>query len=421
MKFQVSNKKFKNIIRQAAAQVTTKSDRPILSQARLLATPGEVRLDCNNTEMIYSATLPAYVDEPGVATLPASELSAYLSGLGEVDLQFDTAGPKLRLRRGELGEVGEFSPAAGETLLDQYPVEDFPAISWPGHEAGMIEVRAGALKNAIEATAFAVDKEPPRPGLDCLRFSLVRGALRLGAASNASLALMDVPLYAENGETFDNMPFLLPAPSCNQLASLLPEDEDDLVEIYLSDNRSYAYFYFKADQAIISVGINIMAVNAIDFERMLTPIRSNPYNLVVNREALVKALRRVLVFTEDKTNRVVIMTVEPKEPVVGEPPSPYALINLYGRSEQRFETEEMVRAVSYNGERVEIGLHISKMLEVLARFEGVTVELLLAGGNKPILIRPVINRDAQQTVLMPLIFSQRPAKTSINDSQKVAA
>jgi DNA polymerase III sliding clamp (beta) subunit (PCNA family) len=410
MRVTTSNKLLSGLLKEAASQIDVKSTSLILTQILFLAKDGKITVKASGPGLSYMGNIDAEVQEEGLVTLPP-EASTYMQGLGDCHIQLATQKSRLRLRRGEV-EDSKFTPSGGEVLFDQYDPEEFPDLYSVDKPLYTIMVRAGALKRAVEATAFAAAvEEQSKPQLQCIRFSVAGDKLRLAAACNDSMAIFDLDTLSLDSK-FSHTEFLLPAPACIRLASLLPDDDDILVEIGPNANQSMLYFLYTRKTILLG----IFDLPTINFERMLTPLRANPYKLALNRVELVKALRRVLVFAKEQTNRVVIITIEPRDAAPGEPPSPTAKVTLYARTEQRFETEEVMRAIRYEGEPMEIGLNISRMLEILARFEGVTIELLLAGDGKPVLIFPTVNSDGQTALLMPLVFSKRPEKTTTREA-----
>ena len=175
-------------LQTAARVVPTKFSHPALRAVLLEAAPGptgRLTLQATDLELAVVTAVPATVDAPGKMAVPGRLLAEYVA-------QLPAGGVRLTCRdeaaTGRLTVTGARF-AAGLATIDPL---DFPAL--PAVGGGLIlEVDAGALRQAIERVAFAVARDETRPVFRAVRFGCGPDGLTLAASDGFRLAQAFVP------------------------------------------------------------------------------------------------------------------------------------------------------------------------------------------------------------------------------------
>src|SRR5438477_6993387 len=210
--------------------VPAKSTLPALSNVLLAAEKGSLRLAATNLEMAISTRVAAKVDDEGTVTLPARLLADYVGLLdkgSQIDLALNRKNLKMHLSCGRY-----------EANVAGLDADDFPAIPTVSGGAS-VTLPAAALCEAIEQVVFAAAQDDSRPVLAGTLFRLQGGHLTLAAADGFRLAVRSVDLDAA-GEA--ELAVIIPSKALAELARVVPDGDDQHVEISVTPNRNQILF-----------------------------------------------------------------------------------------------------------------------------------------------------------------------------------
>ena len=110
---------------------------------------------------------------------------------------------------------------------------------------------------------------------------------------------------------------------------------------------------------------------------------NNPFNLEVDRETLMGALRRVNLFSS-KSSKLVVLNIQPNEVII---------------SAQDYE--ERVTC-SYEGNVMTIGFNGQYMVEILGNLKEDSIRLLLSDPARPGLYTPAEKNDGEDIVIVQM-------------------
>ncbi len=117
--------------------------------------------------------------------------------------------------------------------------------------------------------------------------------------------------------------------------------------------------------------------------------KDNPFRMVVNRESLLNAVRRVALFAS-KASNLIKFTIDSTQIVMGGQDLDYAT-----SAEERVDCD-------YQGNPMTIGFNSTYMVEVLSNIKGEDVEIQLADPARPGLFSPLEQQQGIEVVMLQM-------------------
>ena len=199
--------------------------------------------------------------------------------------------------------------------------------------------------------------------------------LRAVATDGHRLARVESPMP----EGAAGMPgIIVPRKTVNELRKLIDECEGD-VEVSLSETK----IRFSFDGTVLSS--KLIDGTFPDYEKVI-PV-GNDKLLEVDCHQLAAAVDRVATISTERSRSVKLII------------APNSLILSASSPESGSATEEL--EVSYDKEALEIGFNSRYLLDIAQQVEGETVQVLLADGASPTIVRDTADESALY-VLMPM-------------------
>ena len=328
-----------------------KASVPILANV-LIKTVGDGELQFASTDLktVVTVTVPAKIDEVGAITVSARQLYEIAKGLShhEVTLK-KTEQNWLELRCGK----SEFKIVG---MSDR----DYPKLpSAEGIPFG--EVPAKPIWEMIGKTIFSVSQDDTRPHLasvllecDGVRATMVStDGHRL---SKASTELPGAPKLLPG--------ILIPRKGIAEIRKAI-EGRDAPCELGVDQG----YLVLKADSTCLMVKLGDGQFPP--YEQVIP--KENDKKLLLNRENLLAALRRVSIIASDKTWGVKVLLESGKLSIEVENPD-------LGNAKEDIET-------AYKGESLQIGFNAKYFIDVLSEMKEEEIMLEMGGDLDPAVIK----------------------------------
>jgi DNA polymerase-3 subunit beta len=156
-------------------------------------------------------------------------------------------------------------------------------------------VPSNILKRAIQKTVFACSTDELRPSLTGLFFNFGLSGVTVVATNGHKLMKVDA--------IFSDLPdisFLVPKKSAEVLASVLPDDQDTMIQYSKNKVR------FSSDTGYVE--ITLLDERYVDYSNA---IRHPDKHMLIHRQEFLDALRRCLIIfsvNQEKTIRITIQT-----------------------------------------------------------------------------------------------------------------
>jgi DNA polymerase-3 subunit beta len=342
-----------------------KSTMPILANV-LIRSEGKDRVLCAATDLNVAVmtSLPAKVEKEGGLTVAARQLYEITKGLSadEVHLKrTEQNWAEIHAGRAEFKVVG---------MIDrEYP--KLPAVA----EAQTSKVDSAALRDMIGKTLFSVSQDETRQHL--------AGVLFESDGQIARMVSTDGHRLSKVGRAMPGAPalptgVLIPRKGVAEIRRAL-EGRDTPCEIGVHQG----HFVLKADDVALSVKLSDGQFPP--YEQVIP--KENDRVLVVGRDVLLDALRRVSIMASDKTWGIRLALDKGLLSIEADNPD-------LGNAREKIEVE-------YKGGPLQVGFNARYFIELLTEMGSPEVKLELAGELDPAIVRPADGSD-YLGVIMPM-------------------
>jgi len=277
MKFTVTRSKLLESLQKVQNVVSTKSTFQILSNVYIKAEDDQLWLATTDIDISIRCRLEAATPAPGATTLPVRRITSIVRELPEGEITFDINDD----------DHATVQCASSFFKILGLPVADFPPLPEASGEFCFL-LDQGVLKEMLAKTAYAASLDETRRALNGVLFSFKDNKLILVATDGRRLALIEQEVGFPTEKAID---FILPSKAVNELKSILSEEGQ--VKIFAQKN-----------QAIFEFGATTFTSKLVDAVypnyRQVIPGACDE-RIVLPREDLIGAIRRVTLITTDKS------------------------------------------------------------------------------------------------------------------------
>jgi len=325
-------------------------------------------LSLTGTDLDLTITVEIEVSGAGDGTdvFPAKLTTDIVRALSEGKVEISTGDEEAEIVSGK---------ATFSVLLLQ--PEGFPLQA--ASEAAPVSVPAKAFGDAVRKVVKAASRDETRSvALTGVLMAHENGGLRMVATDSYRLALADLPgisLLDESSQV------IVPARALTELVRMLPDGDDDTVEVRLDDGT-----------ATFSLGGSRITTRLIEAEypnyRGLIPT-SQPNHLTVGKALLLEAAGRVKLMVQS-TPTPIRLVLGPDQ------------LELMAITPDRGEAREALDAV-YDGEELTVAFNPEYLIDGLEATSGDEISLETVDGLKPALLRS--DDDGFLYLLMPVRVS----------------
>ncbi|WP_417068925.1 DNA polymerase III subunit beta [Niveibacterium terrae] len=337
---------------------------PILSNVLIDKKADALTLLATDIEIQIRTHGNASGGEDASLTVGARKLQDILRALPEAtEVSFKLDGNRLSLHAGK-----------SRFQLQTLPATDYPRMQFNEEEAIRIVVSQKSFKSQLAQVSYAMAAQDIRYYLNGLLMVVEGGELRMVATDGHRLGFASAGIEGD----FSKTEVILPRKTVLELLRQLG-DTDEPLEISLSGNQ--ARFSFGPIELITK----LIDGKFPDYERVIP--KNHPKLVVLSRQALLAALQRVAILTNEKFRGVRIVL------------SPGSLKIMSTNAEQEEAQEEL--EVDYSGEGVDTGFNVTYLLDVLTNNSVDQIELHLNDGSASVLFTLPGNENFKY-VVMPM-------------------
>ncbi len=338
---------------------------PVLSGVRVETTGDRLRVTGTDLDLTITVETTVTGGADGVAVAPGRLITDIVRALepGAVALEADD--DELRIAAGR----SQFS-------VRTHPAGDFPRI--PAATGDAVTLPGAGLSDALRQVTRAASSEDSRPILTGVLVAAEEGGLRLVATDSYRLAVRDL---AGAGVLQEGQRVLVPSRALNELQRLLGADASVLLRL-------------GAHDATFSVGEVTLTTRLIEGEfpnyRGLIPT-GYPNRLVVGREPLADAVRRVKLLARDATTPVRVAL------------RPEGIQLTVITTDWGTATEDV--DAKYEGAEMTVAFNPQYLIDGAEAISTEELQLETLDALKPVTLRPVGEADDYLYLLMPVRVS----------------
>jgi len=376
MKFSASSADLLDALNTVKGAVPSKSTLPILECILFEQSDdgSALLLSATDLEISIVRRVPVQFASNGTATpqriaVPAKRLVDTLRALPDLPISF---------RANDDFEI-QLETDQGHYKMVGHDGDDFPEL--PEVDAAHTISAEGALvSDAINKTSFAVSKDALRPAMMGIYFQLDAESSRIVATDGHRLVKLDRPALQTDGE---EVSFIVPEKATKLVSRIL--DDDALCTIGVSDG----HVSFTIDDARVIA--RLIDETYPNYNAVIPD--ENDRRLVVDREALLSAVKRVGLYSSSMTNQIRLALSSSEMTVSAED------------IERSSEAEEVIRC-EYDSESMEIGFNSEYLTEVLGNVDSEEVLFRLSSPNRAGIVVPNNTDDPDILMLiMPVMLN----------------
>lgn len=379
MELTISKRNFLRGLARTHGVADRKSSMAILSNLLLTTEDaGTLRFAATDLYLGVSATAPAEVRKGGSIAVAARKLFDIVKNLPEGDVLW-SVGPNhgAEIRCGKV-----------RYRIPGMPGEDFPPLPSPGN-AEFSSVDVDVLADLIAKTSYAMSSDDTRPHLAGALFEGDRRIVRMVTTDGHRLSKCERQL--REGTPMLNFSMLVPNKGVAELKRMLedaradrpPRAEDGAPNVVgVASVAGNAFFRREG----VQLSVKLTEEQFPPYAKVIP--QSQDKRVICSRMALVEALRRISIVSNEKSGGVRLMLSDGVLRVVSENPD-------VGEGSEEID-------VDYAGHPLTIGFNARYLLEVLTSLEDDEVALELSGELDPGVIRPASEGTNFVGVVMPM-------------------
>ncbi len=371
MNFKVSSTALYSRLAAASKVMVSKNSMPILDCFLLEIKDNRITITASDSEKYFTTYVPA-IEQNGEAVfcIPSKTIMESIKELAEqpLDITFNESTSEIT----GVHSCGTFSVMAQDAA-------PYPMCQPLSGEASTIHLKSETLLNGINRCLFATANDEIRLVMNGVYMDIKPDMLIFAGTDGRKLVKNTVHTV----QCGFGAGVILSKKVCNILKNVLDKNEEEITLSFDTDKAEVASPDMKMSFRLIEGKYpNYNAVIPSD----------NPYKAVVDRFALMGALKRVSVFCNQSSGMVKLELGNNS-------------MKLTGQDYEYSTSAEENLMCSYEGPHVCIGFSAQFMLEMASILEGESVQLELADPSRPGVMRPA-EEDANDEVLM-LIMPMR--------------
>jgi DNA polymerase-3 subunit beta len=370
MEIQIGREEFLQGLQRIQSVVERKTTTPILANFLLEARDGRLTYVATDLELTCKGMLATEVIHEGIVTLPARQTFDIVREL--------PTGTMLALRVGEQNWT-EITAGRSFFRIPGLPGEDFPPFP-PFEGAEQFSLPSATLREMIVKTAFCTSQDETRFALRGALFVLQEGEISMVATDGHRLASIRRGCEAAISTSKQ---VIVPRKALEEMRKSLEngqsEGSTDEVTVSLLDQH-----------LLLRKGNLWLSTRLIDgqfpaYERVIP--KDHPKHIILRKDALMGCLRRVSLFSPEKSRAVRLRLGTGMLTVLSESPE-------LGEARDEIEAD-------YNDESVTVGFNARYLMDVLNVVDDEQVILEVKDAVSSSLMRAATDPDSLY-VIMPL-------------------
>ncbi len=363
MKFSVNSNELQRALNKISGVVPSKSTLPILENFLLTLSKNTLHAVATDLEISMSATVDVRGTEDGSLAVPARRVMDTIRALPDTQIVFhaDQASNKVKMitESGEYNLVGESS-------------KDFPAT--PEFKAeNEIAMDGAVLSGLINRTIFSVSTDELRPAMTGVLLQLRATELRAVATDGHRLVRV---VYSSFKDANPEKDIIIPSKAF-MLVSKMTEDETCVISV----SSTHARFAFKN----VTLTSRLIGENYPNYETVI-PL-DNEKKMIVNRHALLAAVRRVSLYSNSSTHQVRFSMRKNELRLAAED------VDFGGEAKERINC-------TFEADDLEIGFNAHYVVDILSHIESDDVLFKFSSPVRAAIVMPTVKRENEEILML---------------------
>lgn len=372
MKFSIGRQDLEKAIQRVLAVVSPKTTLPVLANVMLEADEKTktITLTATDLDMTVTTTAGAEVGKGGSVTLPAKRFAEIVRELASDQVDIAAEGEEISIKSGK-----------GSFRIVGIPTEEFPTLPKSDAARGF-SMEASTLARMVDKVAFCTSKDETRPSLNGAFWEFAADGMGMTATDGHRLAS-----FRAKGEfkALAGKNLIVPPKALAHVVRIISAEDGGAVKVSLHENH-VAFFVGST-----TINSRLLEGPFPNYKQVIPA--DNEKELVVDREELMSAVRRVAVLADALTHQVKLTLAKKK-------------VGLVVSTPDVGEAKEEIPG-SFNAEAMEVGYNANYLLDVLKHIDGEDVRVLLGTAVGAAVMKPAAEEKDEEhmCLLMPLRLS----------------
>lgn len=369
MKFILSSSKLLKAIQALSGVINSSNTLPILDDFLFDIAEDELKITVSDLETTMTVAIkPDMVEGKGQVTIPARLLIDVMKNFPDIPVSFNIDEATLAI---------EITTGEGRYKMVGHKSDEFPQVPVIA-EPSVWDIPADVLACGFEKTIFSTGNDEIRPIMTGVFMSMSDTCLTF-VATDAHKLVRYKRMDVKSDMTAS---FIVPKKPINQLKNILAGRADESVHIEFNNtNASFTFGEYKLICRLIDGRYP-------NYEAVIPT--TNPNKLIVDRQLLNSAIKRVAIFSSKATHQI-------RFKISGQ-----ELLLTAEDLDYSNEAKERLTC-NYSGEDMEIGFSSKFFQEMLANLGQTEIQLEMSAPNRAGIITPVDNQNADEDILMLLM------------------
>ena len=369
MKFSIGRQDLEKAIQRVLAVVSPKTTLPVLANVMLEADEKakNITLTATDLDMTVTTSASAEVGEAGSVTLPAKRFAEIVRELASEAVEIAAEDVEVSIKSGK-----------GKFRIVGILTEEFPTLPKSDAARGF-SMEASTLARMVDKVAFCTSKDETRPSLNGAFWEFAADSMSMTATDGHRLASFRAkgdfkPLAGKN--------LIVPPKALAHVVRVISAEDETTVKVSLHDNH-VAFFV-----GTTTINSRLLEGPFPNYQQVIPS--GNDKELVVTREELTSAVRRVAVLADALTHQVRLTLGKKKVELVVSTPD-------VGEAKEEI-------AGTFNADSMEVGYNANYLLDVLKHIDGDDVRVLLGSPVGAAIVKPGDDAKGEEymCLLMPL-------------------
>jgi DNA polymerase-3 subunit beta len=369
MKFSIGRQDLEKAIQRVLTVVSPKTTLPVLANFLLEADAEAklIRLTATDLDMTVTTGAEAEIGDAGAVTLPAKRFAEIVRELGTDTVEVSADGEEISIRSGK-----------SKFKIVGIPTEEFPTLP-KSDPADAFSVDSVVLTRMVDKVGFCTSKDETRPSLNGAFWEFAADSMGMTATDGHRLATFRTK---GNYKALAGKSMIVPPKALGHAVRIIGGEADGAVKVSVHENH-VAFF-----MGTTTINSRLLEGPFPNYRQVIP--KDNDKELLVDREQLMGAVRRVAVLADAMTHQVRLTLSKKKiELVVSTPDVGEAREEIPGK---------------FNAESMEIGYNANYLLDVLKHIDGEDARVLLGSPVGAALLKSAEEPEGEEYVclLMPL-------------------
>ncbi|KAA6341118.1 DNA polymerase III subunit beta [termite gut metagenome] len=259
--------------------------------------------------------------------------------------------------------------------------DEYPQSVEVGDDAVHLSINGQVLMGCINRTLFATADDELRPVMNGVYFDITSEDITIVASDGHKLVRYKITDARGSGQAA----FILPKKPASLIKSLLPKETG---EIGIEFDQRNAVFTLEN----YSMVCRLIEGRYPNYNSVIP--QNNPYQLTIDRQQLLGALRRVSIFSSQGNSLIKIRLQE-------------NLITVSAQDIDFSTSAEEVLICQYTGDEMNIGFKSSFLIEILSSISASEVVIELADPSRAGIVLPIEQGENENLLmlLMPMMLN----------------